>query len=69
MYYLKLFDETLLTFDMNNDLGLEISNIQEISKNKKIYPTLLKDEITPQTLEGFLKTRIIPKNRWFVEEI
>ena len=69
MYYLKLFDETLLTFDMNNDMGLEISNIQEISKNKKIYPTLLKDEITPNTLEGFLKTRIIHKNRWFVEEI
>lgn len=69
MYYLKLFDETLLTFDMNNDMGLEISNIQEISQNRNIYPALLKDEITPQTLEGFLKTRVIPKNRWFVEEI
>ena len=35
MYYLKLFDETLLIFDMNNDMGLEISNIHEISKNRK----------------------------------
>ena len=27
MYYLKLFDKTLITFEMNNDYGLEISNI------------------------------------------
>lgn len=69
MYYLKLFDETLLTFEMRNDLDLEISNINIVSNDRQKFPVFLINEVTPQTLESFLKTRIIPKNRWFVEEI
>ena len=69
MYYLKLFDETLLTFDMNNELGLEISNIKIISNEVSKYPVLLQKEVTNETLEAFLRTRVIPKNRWFVNEI
>ena len=35
MYYLKLFDETLLKFDMDNTITLKISNIQILSADKK----------------------------------
>lgn len=69
MYYLKLFDKTLITFEMNNDYGLEISNISINEKNQSIFPTMLINNISENTLENYLKTRVIPKNRWFVEEI
>lgn len=38
MYYLKLFDETLLKFDMDNTITLKISNIQILSVDKKTFP-------------------------------
>lgn len=69
MYSLKLFDETLITFDMERDVTLKIFNIKEISKNRKIYPELLQDIVDDTTIEAFLKQRIIPKNRAFVEQI
>lgn len=69
MYHLKLFDETLLTFEMSNELGLEISDINVVSDNKKVFPALLFKDINEQSLESFLRTRVIPKNRWFVGEI
>ena len=45
MYYLKLFDEDLISFEMSNDFGLKISNIHVLSNNKKIFPIVLKAEI------------------------
>lgn len=69
MYYLKLFNKTLITFDMNNDFGLEIKNISVLEQNKKIFPTMLQNEVNETSLQNYLKTRVIPKNRWFVEEI
>lgn len=69
MYSLKIFNDTLLTFEMKNDLGLEISDVNIVSNKLNLFPPLLSNEITPATIEGFLKTRVIPKNRWFVEEI
>lgn len=69
MYYLKLFDENLITFEMNNNFGLSISNINVLSNNKKIFPIMLKDEVNEKTLEEFIQSRIIPKNRAFVQNI
>ena len=34
MYYLKLYDDDLLSFDMENDLGLKISNIKILLSSK-----------------------------------
>ncbi len=69
MYYLKLFDENLIEFEMTNDFGLKISNIKLLSNNKKIFPVRLKNEINEKTLEEFIQSRIIPKNRAFVKNI
>ena len=69
MYYLKLFDETLITFEMNRELSLNISNIQVVSDKKEIFPELLQKKINSDTIEEFLKQRIIPKNRAFVQQI
>ena len=69
MYYLKLFDETLLTFEMKRELSLKIYDINIVSKNRKIFPELLKEKIDSETIEEFLKQRIVPKNRAFVQEI
>ncbi len=69
MYYLKLFDDDLISFDMDNKLGLNITNIKILSKNKKIFPIRLQNEINEETIEDFIKSRIIPKNRAFVYEI
>ncbi|MCR4593470.1 MAG: XRE family transcriptional regulator [Clostridiales bacterium] len=69
MYYLKLFDTTLLTFEMKQEISLKISDITVISDKLELFPELLQDEITPESIEEFLKERIIPKNRAFVKEI
>ena len=69
MYYLKLFDEDLLSFDMDNDLGLNISNIKILNNNRKIFPIYLKNDITEEKIEEFIKSRVIPKNRTFVQTI
>ena len=69
MYYLKLFDKTLITFEMEREISLKIYNINIICKNRKIFPELLQDEISSNTIEEFLKQRIIPKNRAFSRQI
>ena len=38
MYYLKLFDKNLLSFGMDNKLGLEITDIKVLEENRKIFP-------------------------------
>lgn len=69
MYYLKLFDETLITFEMKRELSLKIYNIKTISNKKNLFPEILKNEVNSDNIEEFLKQRIIPKNRAFVQEI
>lgn len=69
MYYLKLYDENLISFDMNMDFHLDIFNIQIINKNKKILPEILQDDVNSKNIEDFLKSRTIPKNRAFVKNI
>lgn len=69
MYYLKLFDEDLVSFNMDNKLGLNITDIKILSNNKKIFPIRLQEEINEEAIEEFIKSRIIPKNRAFVHTI
>ncbi|MCR4593954.1 MAG: XRE family transcriptional regulator [Clostridiales bacterium] len=69
MYYLKLSDKILLSFDMEQDLSLKITNISIVSDRAEFYPELLKEDITAERIEAFLKGRIIPNSRAFVKEI
>ncbi len=69
MYYLKLFDENLLSFEMDNKFGLNITNIELLSENTEIFPIRLQSNITPTSIEEFIASRIIPKNRAFVQNI
>ena len=69
MYYLKLFDEDLISFNMDNKFGLTITDIKILNDNKKIFPVRLQDKINEETIEDFIKSRIIPKNRAFVHTI
>ena len=69
MYYLKLFNETLLKFDMNNTITLKIKNIQILSADKKRFPEALQLEVNEETIKEFLEQRIVPKNRTFVKNI
>ena len=69
MYYLKLFDKDLISFDMTSELGLKISNVNIIDENKDIYPILLRKEVNENSIENFIKSRVIPKNRAFVKQI
>ena len=45
MYYLKLFDEDLISFNMDNKLGLNITDIKILSNNKKIFPVRIQYKI------------------------
>lgn len=69
MYKLKLYDETLIEFDMEMNFKLEISNINIITKNKILLPEMLQDNLNAKGIEDFLKNRTIPKNRAFVKSI
>ena len=68
-YYIKLKNITLLSFFMGQNIGLEISKIEIINKNTQIYPPQLQDEVNEDTIISFINSRIIPKNRAFVEDI
>lgn len=69
MYYIKLFDEDLISFNMSSELGLKISEITIINENRNIFPIQLQKEINEETIINFIKSRIIPKNRAFVKNI
>ena len=69
MYYIKLFDENLISFNMNNELGIKVTEIKLLSKNKELFPIVLQKDINENTLISFIKSRIIPKNRAFVQNI
>ena len=69
MYHIKLFNENLISFNMNNELGLKITEIKILSKNKELFPIVLQKEINENSIISFIKSRIIPKNRAFVRNI
>lgn len=69
MYSLKLFDEVLIRFNMENAPTLKIRDINVVSEKKNLFPEVLKKEISAETIKEFLKNRIIPKNRAFVKNI
>ena len=54
---------------MDNKFGLTITDIKILNDNKKIFPVRLQDKINEETIEDFIKCRIIPKNRAFVHTI
>lgn len=69
MYYLKLFDEDLISFNIDNKFGFAVTDIKVLSDNLKLFPVKLQKEINEATMEDFVKSRIIPKNRAFVQTI
>ena len=69
MYYIKLFDENLISFNMNNELGLKVTEIKVLSKNRELFPIILQKDVNENTIISFIKSRIIPKNRAFVQSI
>ena len=69
VYSLRLYDETLLTFTLE-EKGLEglqatILNIETEKKN--LFPLDL--ELSGEGVVKWLERRVIPKNRQFVDEI
>ena len=68
-YILKLYDTELLRFTLA-DYGLEGLKADLISvntKNEKLFPYGL--DLTGEGVLAWLKSRVVPKNRRFVEEI
>lgn len=51
MYYLKLYNENLISFNMTNDFGLKISDIKIINK---IYLNLQKIKERRRTHEKII---------------
>jgi hypothetical protein len=72
-YELRLFDEPLLSFAMTSGPfeALDVSHISvESDKAERLPMDLLPAEnIHPDALGDWLRRRVIPKNRTFVEEI
>ena len=69
VYHLKLYDEVLLTFSLE-EKGLEglTAEIQYINENKRsLFPVNLA--VTNEGIIKWLAKRVIPKNRAFVDEI
>lgn len=60
MYYLKLFNKTLLRFDMDKELN--VSNIEICNDDIKLFPENLK-EVNNETIKYFILNKLIPKNR------
>ncbi|MDR1158408.1 MAG: XRE family transcriptional regulator [Oscillospiraceae bacterium] len=72
-YELRLFDESLLLFEMTSGAfeALDVSHISVVPKKAELLPMdlLPAEQINPDTLGDWLRRRVIPKNRAFVEEI
>ena len=60
MYYLKLFNKTLLRFDMDKELN--VSNIDILCDDIKLFPENLK-EVNSESVKHFILNKLIPKNR------
>lgn len=69
MYSLKIFNNTLVKFDMENKPTLKIFNINVVSNDKKLFPEAIQNEVNSNTLKEFLQQRVVPKNRTFVKNI
>jgi len=66
-YELRLYDTTLLTFELaSGELGYNL-NILNTSQQQELFPLDL--ELTNDGILKWLERRVIPKNRTFVEEI
>lgn len=61
MYSLKLYNDTLVKFDMENNPTLKIFNIDVVSSRKKLFPEVIRKEVTSETLKVFLKQKLIPR--------
>ncbi len=60
MYYLKLFNKTLIRFDMDKELN--VSNIDILCDDIKLFPENLK-EVNGESVKYFILNKLIPKNR------
>lgn len=60
MHYLKLFNKTLLRFDIDKELN--VSNIKICNDDIKLFPENLK-EVNNETIKYFILNKLIPKNR------
>ena len=67
-YELRLYDETLVTFELRSDtsVGFEVS-LKSAEGAQNLLPLDL--ELTNDGILKWLERRVIPKNRTFVEEI
>jgi hypothetical protein len=66
-YEIRLYDSSLVTFELiSGELGYTL-NIKKISDNHELLPLDL--ELTGEGVMKWLERRVIPKNRTFVEEI
>ena len=70
-YILKLYDEELVRFDAQIDfLGNMQVDILDVNESKKAQrPVVLIEQINGSTVQNWLESRTIPKNRQFVNEI
>ena len=68
-YEIRLFDKTVLIFDLQrNPLGELIYEVVSFDENDtKLLP--IGYEPTPRSIRKFLESRVIPKNREFVDQI
>ena len=68
-YEIRLFDKTVLVFDLQrNPLGELAYEVVSFDENDlKLLP--IGCEPTPKSIKKFLESRIIPKNREFVDQI
>ena len=67
-YELRLYDTTLLSFELSSDSAVGYSAvIKEVGEQKTLFPLDL--ELTGDGILKWLERRVIPKNRTFVEEI
>lgn len=68
-YSLRLYDETLLTFTLEERglEGLQATILHTETAKQKLFPLDL--ELTNEGVVKWLERRVIPKNRQFVDEI
>ena len=69
VYSLRLYDETLLTFTLEERglEGLQATILHTETAKQKLFPLDL--ELTNEGVVKWLERRVIPKNRQFVDEI
>lgn len=66
MYNLKLFDDTLLRFDLDKELN--VTNIEICNDDIKLFPENLKD-VNSETIKYFILNKLVPKNRAYLESL